>query len=241
MAKHTVVLVPAIPVTAPLVERTMSRAALKAQARSPFVAVETAVVGVRQVDVVVRVTDASVQVLAITSFARMIHQTVPLQLSPGTLIRMTPVMTSRISRFAIFFSQFVFDVICSRARVQVSLCICIVGPFRHTDPSFSSLFGFRRVDSAAARLLLFYIFVAAFRQRRILDCGETFCQAGFMACKSPLSIGGSTSGIFYIRSHMRHRRFDMSTLLGHGADVGGRFPRKVVFDILYILLTGLAR
>ena len=62
-----------------------------------------------------------------------------------------------------------------------------------------------------------------------------------MACKSPLSIGGSTSGIFYIRSHMRHRRFDMSTLLGHGADVGGRFPRKVVFDILYILLTGLAR
>ena len=81
----------------------MSMAALKAQVLSPFVSVETAVVGVRQVDVVVRVTGARIQVPAIAIFARMIQQTVPLQISPETLIRMTPVEMSRISRFAKFF------------------------------------------------------------------------------------------------------------------------------------------
>ena len=103
MAKQAVVLVPAIPVTAPRIERTMSMAALKAQVLSPFVSVETAVVGVRQVDVVVRVTGVRIQVPAIAIFARMIQQKVPLQIAPETLIRMTPVEMSRISRFANFF------------------------------------------------------------------------------------------------------------------------------------------
>ena len=98
MAKQAVVLVPAVPVTAPRTERTISMAALKAQVLRPIVSVETAVVGVRQVDVVVRVTGMRIQARAIAIFAMMIQQKVPLQIAPGTLVRMTPVDMSRIQR-----------------------------------------------------------------------------------------------------------------------------------------------
>ena len=122
MAKQAVVLVPAVPVTAPRTERTISMAALVAKVLRTNAPVETAVVGVRQVDGVVRVTGMRILIRAIAIFAMTFQQKVPLQRAPGTLFQMTPVKMSRISCFAkqkkLFLFQHGFDVICSRAGVR---------------------------------------------------------------------------------------------------------------------------
>jgi hypothetical protein len=60
----------------------------------------TAVVGVRQVDGVVRVTGKRVLIRAIAIFVMNFQQKVPLQRAPGTLFQMTPVNMSHISCFA---------------------------------------------------------------------------------------------------------------------------------------------
>ena len=89
------------------------------------------------------------------------------------------------------------------------------------------LFDSGRVGCAATRSF-FYICRGVFCDSASWIAVGHSCQAGFMACKPPLSIGGSyiPVGFYYIWSLARHRRFDISVLLGRGADVGGYFPRK---------------
>ena len=126
MARQAVVLVPAVPVTAPRTERTISMAALGAQVLRTIVSVETAVVGVRQVDVVVRVTGMRIQVRDIAIAAMKIQQRVPLQIAPRAKIdiQMTTVTTIRISClekqfFCCWFFRF-DSTLGSRAEVKAS-------------------------------------------------------------------------------------------------------------------------
>ena len=101
--RQAVVLVAAVPITVPSTRSEVDLAAQKAKVLNTVMAVATAVVGVREVDVVVRVTGMRIQVrgVAIAAMKIPLQRRVPHQIAPRAkgAIRMTPVTTIRISCF----------------------------------------------------------------------------------------------------------------------------------------------